>query len=86
MSPAQLGQLACIGTQMQPGGIVFATFPEELFSQSRHFDPVFGKTVFVWDVDFDILSDYITQFNEGTWPPIGGTPEKSDEKGIPFCP
>jgi len=86
MSPAQLGQLACLGTQIQPGNIVFASFPEELFSQSRQFDPVFGKTVFVWDVDFDILRDYITQFNEGTWPPIGGTPENTDEKGIPFCP
>lgn len=86
MSPAQLGQLACIGSQMQSGSIVFAGFPEELFSQSRHLDPVFGKTVFVWDVDFDILRDYITQFNEGTWPPVGGTPEKADEKGIPFCP
>jgi len=86
MSPAQLGQLACLGTQIQPGNIVFATFPGELFSQSRQLDPVFGKTVFVWDVDFDILRDYITQFNEGTWPPIGGMPENADEKGIPFCP
>ena len=86
LSPEQLGQLACIGTQIPSGNIVFASFPHELFKQSRQLDPVFGKTVFVWDVDFDILRDYIAKFNEGTWPPIGRTPEKPDEEGIPFCP
>lgn len=86
MSPAQLSQLACLGTQMPSGNIVFANFPEDLFKQSRQFDPVFGKGVFVWDVDFDILRDYITQFNEGTWPPLSGTPENTDKEGIPFCP
>lgn len=86
LSPAQLGQLACIGTQIQPGNIVFADFPQELFSQARQFDPVFGKTVFIWDVNFDTLRDYIAQFNEGTWPPLSGTPENTDQEGIPFCP
>jgi anionic cell wall polymer biosynthesis LytR-Cps2A-Psr (LCP) family protein len=86
LSPAQLGQLACIGTQIQPGNIVFADFPQDLFSQARQFDPVFGKTVFVWDVNFDTLRDYIAKFNEGTWPPLSGTPENTNQEGIPFCP
>lgn len=86
LSPEQLGQLVCLGTQIPSGNIVFATFPEELFKQARQFDPVFGKTIFVWDVDFNILREYITKFNEGTWPPLGGTPENSDKEGIPFCP
>jgi anionic cell wall polymer biosynthesis LytR-Cps2A-Psr (LCP) family protein len=86
LSPAQLGQLACIGTQMQSGNIVFAAFPEDLFQQARQFDPVFGKNVFIWNVDFNVLRAYIQQFNEGTWPPVSGTPENTNEKGIPFCP
>jgi LCP family protein required for cell wall assembly len=86
LSPEQLGQLACIGTQMQSGNIVFAAFPEDLFKQARQFDPVFGKNVFIWNVDFTVLRGYIHQFNEGTWPPVSGTPENTDEKGIPFCP
>ncbi len=86
LSPAQIGQLACIGTQIQPGNIVFASFPQELFSQARQLDPVFGKTVFIWDVNFDILRDYIAQFNDGTWPPRSGAPESTDKEGIPFCP
>jgi anionic cell wall polymer biosynthesis LytR-Cps2A-Psr (LCP) family protein len=68
LSPEQLGQLACIGTQIQSGNIVFATFPSEHFKQTRQYDPVFKKNVFVWDVDFQVLRDYISQFNSGTWP------------------
>jgi LCP family protein required for cell wall assembly len=86
LSPAQLGQLACLGTQLKPENIVFAGFPEELFKQARQFDPVFGKRVFVWDVNFEILREYVEHFNKGTWPPLGGVPEKSDDEGIPFCP
>ena len=83
LSPAQLGQLACIGTQIRPGNIIFASFPEEHFKQSRVFDPVFNKNVFAWDVDYEILREYIRQFNAGTWPALSGSPE--DEKELPFC-
>jgi LCP family protein required for cell wall assembly len=86
MSPAQLGQLACIGAQIEPGNVVFASFPEEYFKSTRILDPVFGKRVFIWDVEFDVLREYIAQFNAGTWPPVSGMPENSDEEGIPFCP
>ncbi|MCI0555889.1 MAG: LCP family protein [Anaerolineae bacterium] len=84
LSPAQLGQIACIGTRIQPGNIIFASFPQEHFRQSRVFDPVFKKDVFAWDVDYEILREYVRQFNAGTWPPLSGAPE--DEKEIPFCP
>jgi LCP family protein required for cell wall assembly len=88
LTPAQLGQLACIGTQLQPGNIVFASFPEEYFTATRIYDPVFKGRVFIWDVDFNILRDYVTQFNQGTWPAPGGTRESTGtkEEGIPFCP
>ena len=75
LSPQQLGQLACIGTQIQSGNIVFATFPSEHFKQARQYDPVFKKNVFVWEVDFQVLRDYIAQFNNGTWP--GNTPQQA---------
>jgi LCP family protein required for cell wall assembly len=86
LSPAQLGQLACLGTQLEPGNIVFASFPEEHFKATRIYDPVFKGRVFIWDVDFNTLRAYIVQFNAGTWPPVSGTPEDNGEEGIPFCP
>jgi LCP family protein required for cell wall assembly len=85
LSPEQLGQLACIGSQIRPENIRFAVFPRELFTQTRVYDPVFKARVFIWDVDFDILRDYIAQFQAGTWPPyVVGTPENKNE--VPFCP
>ena len=86
LSPAQLGQLACLGAQLDPGNIGFASFPEEHFTATRIYDPVFKGRVFIWDVDFNTLRQYVAQFNDGTWPPIAGTTENSAEEGIPFCP
>jgi len=87
LSPEQLGQLACIGTQIPSGNIVFVSFPEEHFKQGRQFDPVFKKKVFAWDVDFQIIRDYVRQFNEGTWP--GPSVEPSDDtpgEEVSICP
>lgn len=90
LSPAQLGQLACLGTQLGSGDIVFASFPQEHFKATRIYDPVFKGRTFIWDVDFEILRGYVSRFNEGTWPPVSGAPEESKEEssgeGIPFCP
>ncbi|MBI5353768.1 MAG: LCP family protein [Chloroflexi bacterium] len=77
-TPEQLSQLACLGTKMPPQNILFATFPEELFTQTHIFDPVFEKEVFTWDVDFNILADYVAQFQAGTWPqPVPAKPEST---------
>lgn len=89
LSPEQLGQLACIGTRIQSGNVVFATFPAEYFKQTRQYDPVFKKNVFVWDVDLQVLRDYISQFNDGTWPSekITQTPQAaSTEEERTICP
>ena len=88
LTPAQLGQIACLGTQLQPGNIVFASFPEEDFTATRIYDPVFKSRVFTWDVDYVSLRSYVAQFNLGTWPATGGASETADrnEEGIPFCP
>jgi len=42
----------------------------------------------VWDVDFEILRDYIQRFNNGTWPSpstAAGTPTSSPEERT-ICP
>jgi anionic cell wall polymer biosynthesis LytR-Cps2A-Psr (LCP) family protein len=86
LSPQQLGQLACIGTKIPSGNILFASFPTEHFRQARQFDPVFGKNVAVLDVDFTILRSYITLFSQGAWP----TPESTastdpEQEESTFC-
>lgn len=82
LSPEQISQLACLGPQIPPGNIVFASFPEELFKQARIYDPVFGKNVFVWDVDFAILRDYVARFQAGLWPGAAATIGPDEEEPI----
>jgi len=78
-SPQQISQLACLGSQLPAGNVAFASFPKELFKTARVYDPVFKKNVFIWDVDFDILRDYVARFNAGTWPQLK-TSNTADEE------
>lgn len=64
-------KLLCLGASLQPSSIRAASFPDDLFTGARVQDPVLGNT-FVWDVDFEILRQYVQQFNNGTWPAPSG--------------
>jgi LCP family protein required for cell wall assembly len=84
LSVQQISQFACLGPQLPAGNISFVSFPQELFKQARIYDPVFKKRVFIWDVDFSILRDYVSRFQAGTWPspnPSAATPSP-DESGV----
>ncbi|MBK8783312.1 MAG: LCP family protein [Anaerolineales bacterium] len=67
-TPEQISQLVCVGTKLLPQNIVLTSFPQELFTQTREFDPVFDKRIAILDADFNILSDYVRKFHAGTWP------------------
>ena len=45
-----------------------ASFPADLFKQTRTFDPVFDKRIAILDADFTILRDFVSRFQAGTWP------------------
>lgn len=85
LAPAQITQLACIGALIEPGDIHFADFPEDLFSTTREYDPVFGKNISIVKADFNILRDYVTLFHAGAWPSESSPPEATAEE-VPFCP
>jgi LCP family protein required for cell wall assembly len=77
LTPEQISQLACLGTQMPRSNILFASFPLTLFHSSEVYDPVLEQDVFVWDTDFDALRRHVSRFQSGVWPlpsPFG-TPE-----------
>ena len=89
-SPEQLSQLACLGARLPTENIAFASFPEELFTEIRIFeDPAFPKGLLIFDADFNILRDYVTRFNAGTWPSLATStaPETEEEtSSSSFCP
>jgi LCP family protein required for cell wall assembly len=90
-TPEQLSQLACLGTRLPVENIAFASFPQELLKEDvRNFeDPAFPKGLLVTEADFNILREYVTRFNAGTWP---GTPASApttateEETSSSFCP
>ncbi|HLO15344.1 MAG TPA: LCP family protein [Anaerolineales bacterium] len=77
LTPEQISQLACLGTQMPRSNILFASFPRELFRSAQVYDPVLKQDVFIWEANFDMLRDYVSKFQAGTWPAssLFGTPE-----------
>jgi len=92
LTPEQITQLACLGTKLSGADITFVSFPQELFKSMRIYDPVFDSRIFVWDVDYDILRNYVTRFNAGTWPVSSpqGAPaiegESQPEEDASTCP
>ncbi len=68
LSPEQINQLACLANQMNGSDIVFASFPVELFENKKIYDPQLGARTQILDADFNVLRDYIGQFQQGTWP------------------
>jgi polyisoprenyl-teichoic acid--peptidoglycan teichoic acid transferase len=77
LTPDQISQLACLGTQMPRDNIVFSSFPRQLFGSAEVYDPVLEQDAFIWEADFNSLRSYVSQFQEGTWPSISPfeTPE-----------
>jgi len=77
LTPEQISQLACLGTQMPRSNILFTSFPRELFKSAEVYDPVLEQDVFIWDADFARLRSYVAEFQAGTWPSTlpFGTPE-----------
>lgn len=85
LSPAQLSQMACVGTHLEPHNIVFASFPMELFKQGRVYDPVFDKRIYVLEADFDGMRDYVARFQAGAWPPLLPIPTLPEESAPSVC-
>ena len=85
LSPAEISQLACLGTQLAPENIIFTSFPQQLFEQDRTYDPLFKKYVFTWDVDYDILREYVQRFNSGNWPYAASTQNETPQGESVIC-
>ena len=68
LTPQEIGQLTCMGTQMPRSNILFASFPRELFKSAEVYDPVLEQDVFIWEADSDRLRSYVSDFQAGTWP------------------
>ncbi|MES0360151.1 MAG: LCP family protein [Anaerolineales bacterium] len=77
LSPEQLAQLACLVPKLDSENLVFTGIPEELLTQGRVYSPQQKAETFIWEADYDVIRDIISQFLDGTL--------VSDSEG-PSCP
>ena len=83
LSPEQINQLACLANQINGSDVTFASFPIEIFSNAKKFDPQLKNTTSILDADNQVLRDYINRFQQGTWPePEEIDPELETEIGV----
>lgn len=84
LTPAQISQLACLATQMPRSNIQFVSFPRELFSSGEVYDPIANQKVFIWEVDFGQLRQYVDRFETGAWPAVSQS-NATPEPGTSSC-
>lgn len=86
LSPEEISQLTCLGTQLKGSDIKFLNWDEDTFVGTRVDDPVLGRT-FVWDVDFNIIRAYIAAFDRGEWlaTSTGTSADYGDSSPTSFC-
>jgi len=83
LTPEQISQLACLGTQMPRSNIIFTSFPHELFKSAEVYDPVLKQDVFIWEADFERLRGYVSEFQAGAWP--SSSPSGPPDPGTSRC-
>jgi len=85
LTPQMMSQLACLGAQLPRSNITLYSFPSELFTGTRIYDPVFGKKLFIWGVDFNVLRGYVAQFQLGNWPKSPESKVTPETESTSFC-
>lgn len=69
LSPAQLGQLACLAPRLSWENIIFARLPEEEMAGKTIYNPNMDINDFIWDMDNAAVRRYVAGFLDGSWPP-----------------
>ena len=70
LSPEQLSQLTCLGTQLTGSDIRLLNWDENIFIGTRLYDTTgaqLGAGTSIWDVDFALMREYIAAFERGEW-------------------
>jgi LCP family protein required for cell wall assembly len=78
LTPAQLGQLACLLPKLTEDNLQFISFPEEMMVPGRKYDPMLGNTTFIWDIPQADIQDFLRDFENDAIPP--------DSDGGMSCP
>ncbi len=65
-SPEQLAQLACLAPKLDSENLVFTSISEDLLTPGRVYSPQQKAETFVWEADYEVIREVISQFLAGT--------------------
>ncbi len=65
LSPEKLAQLACLAPKLDSGNLIFTGISEDLLTPGRVYSPQQKAETFVWEADYDVIRDIISQFLAG---------------------
>jgi LCP family protein required for cell wall assembly len=65
LSPGQLTQLACLAPKLNSENIIFTGISEDLLTPGRVYSPQQKAETFVWEADYDVIRDILSQFLAG---------------------
>ena len=66
LDPESMRQIACLASRMPIENVTLYGFPEHFFTPARVYDPVFEKSVFIWEADDLLLRNFVLQFADGS--------------------
>lgn len=68
LSPNQVNNMVCLVKKMSGADLNFAEIPTSYYAQSWIYDPSMQMNVWVWDIDFNVIRYYSSEFQSGRWP------------------
>ncbi len=76
LSPAELSQLTCLGSQLTGADITFYNWEEDFFYATRIYDEMIGGNTYILQTNFAYLAEYVADFERGQW--RGLSPQSSE--------
>jgi len=68
LSPNQINSMVCLVKKINNSDLSFAEIPDSYYVQSTIYDPDTHANVFIWNIDFNVIRQYVSEFQSGQWP------------------
>jgi len=68
LSPNQINNMVCLVKKMDNADLSFAEIPTSYYVPSWIYNPNMHQNVFIWDIDFNVIRSYVSEFQSGRWP------------------
>ena len=68
LSLSEINKLVCVAQAIPVENIHIVSFPEQLFTGGRIYDPYRDVNTYIDKADYEVLRAYVAQFMAGSWP------------------